>query len=168
MDVKEYVQFLKPFFDAAKDVFTTMVHTPITIGKPYIKKDISPLGDVTALIGMSGHQEKGGEINDFQGQFCISFQEETYIKVASAMLMEEYTEFNEEIADVGSEICNIIVGNTKGGLVELGCKIEMAIPNMIRGKNHQISYPAEAMILVVPVECNHGKLFMEICFRGLL
>lgn len=166
MSADKYVQFARPFIEATKEVFSSMVHSPISPQRPTLKQGTHSHGDVSAIIGMSGTFEDGEKSNEFKGQFVISFPMETYLKAASAMLMEEYTEYNDEIADVGAEICNIIIGNTKRELSEMGFKIEMAIPSTVMGKDHKIKYPTGVHVVLIPVESKHGIFFMEICFKG--
>ncbi len=68
-----------------------------------------------------------------KGVFAVSWPESTYIKLASAMLMEDYTEICEENVDAGCELVNIIYGNCKPDLVENVYKVDMSIPMLARG-----------------------------------
>ena len=85
-------------------------------------------------MGLSGDVTKNGEPVPCRAMLVISFPMETYLKTASAMLMEEYDSYNEEIADVGAAICNMIMGNAKRTLVESGYTCNMAVPSMVEGK----------------------------------
>ena len=50
MDAK----YINPFLVAIKDIFDTMIDLPVTIGKPFIKKDKIPSYEVSSIIGLSG------------------------------------------------------------------------------------------------------------------
>ncbi|MBT3586234.1 MAG: chemotaxis protein CheX [Halobacteriovoraceae bacterium] len=164
-DVAKFIDFSKPFIDASKNIFKQMVQTELETGKPFLKEKIQSQGDISAVIGINGVYKNGDSSSEFRGQFVISFPTSTYLKVASAMLMEEYTEFNEEIADVGAEICNMIIGNAKGELVRKGYEIEMAIPSVVSGIGHTIQYLSDVNIIVTPIQSGHGEFYMEICYN---
>lgn len=161
----QFVEFSKPFVDALKNVFESMVYAKVTPGKPEIKVGNTSYGDISAIIGLNGQVEKEGKVLDFKGQFVISFPTETYVKAASAMLMEEYTEFSDDISDVGAEICNIITGNAKKNLATMGYSIGMAVPSTVSGKNHCITYPSGVTVIAIPINSDHGTFFLEICYQ---
>lgn len=165
MSIDRFLEFSKPFIEAAKNVFETMVFSKLEPDKPTIKKDATSRGDVSAVIGINGHLNKNGENLRFKGMLVLSWPYDTYFKVATSMLMEEFTTYSEEIADVGGEICNMIMGNAKRVLSENGYSIEMAIPSMIEGKDHTIKYPPSTTVVMIPMHSAHGIMFMELCFR---
>lgn len=164
MNSEQFINFSKPFIEATKNIFETMVFTKIDPGKPTFKKDHVSRGDITASIGLSGTVNIEGEESGYRGQLNVSFPMETYLKVASAMLMEEHTEFSQEIVDVGGEISNMIMGNAKRDLVKVGYNTSMCIPSIIHGQNHSISYPPNTSIILIPIESQHGPFFLEICY----
>lgn len=61
-----------------------------------------------------------------------------YLKMASSFMGQEYSSFHEDINDVGMEILNTVVGNSKRDLRGQGILIEMAIPTAIVGDNSEI------------------------------
>ena len=81
--------------------------------------------------------------------------------------MEEFTEFNEENADVGNEITNIIMGNAKGELIKDGYEIEMSIPSVVEGMGHTISFPDNTTVVQIPMESDLGVFFMELAYNEL-
>ncbi len=163
MSNSNFLEFSKPFIDAAKNVFETMVFTKLEPGKPQVKKGNLSQGDVSAVLGLSGTLNKDGVERDYRAMLVISFPYATYLKVASAMLMEEYTEFNEDIRDVGGEICNMIMGNAKRDLAGMGYTSNMAIPSIIEGSNHTIKYPEGTTVILIPLTSAHGPMYVELC-----
>jgi chemotaxis protein CheX len=157
-----FIDFSRPFVDACKNIFTTMVGTPLEAQKPLIKSDSTSRGDITAVIGLSGELEKDGIKTPYKAMLVIAFPYETYFKVASAMLSETYTTNHPDIHDLGGEIVNMIMGNAKRDLKTLGYTSNMAIPSMIEGKSHSIKYPAGTTVVLIPFICAHGPLFMEL------
>jgi chemotaxis protein CheX len=160
-----FAEFSKPFIDAAKAVFETMVFSKLEPQKPYLKTDSISKGDISAVIGLTGTIKKDNITKEYKAMLVISFPLDTYLKVASAMLGDTYSTFTEEISDVGSEICNMVMGNAKRDLIPFGYTCSMAIPSMIRGKDHSIKYPNNTLIIVIPVVLAHGPMFMEICYK---
>ena len=163
-DESHFLEFSKPFVDAVKNVFETMVLTKLETQKPIIKTDHISLGDISAIIGLSGNIEKKGLTGNYKAMLVISFPYDTYFKVASAMLGETYTELVPDIRDLGGEIVNMVMGNAKRDLKVLGYGSNMAIPSMIEGKGHSINYPAGTKMFLIPFNSVHGKVFMELCY----
>jgi len=162
----DFIKFSKPFIDALKETFTMMVQTDITAHSPQIKQDAVAMGDITAMIGMNGNLTKeNGDVKPFKGLMAISWPEDLYVKLAGRMLFEEYTEYCDEIADAGSEICNIVMGNAKNGLSPQGFKLEMASPSTVRGKNHEIKYPAKTVVIETTISCDLGDFILELCYQ---
>jgi len=159
-----FIEFSKPFIDAAKNVFETMVFTKLEPQKPVIKNNNTSKGEVSAVLGLSGELDKKGTKSNYKAMLVLSFPYETYFKVASAMLMETHTVYSPDIADVGGEIVNMIMGNAKRDLRVLGYSSNMAIPTMIEGKDHSIKYPNATTVVLIPIKCSHGDMFMELCY----
>ena len=159
-----FIEFSKPFVEAAKNVFQTMVFTKLEAGKPTIKLENRSKGDVSAILGATGEVERDGKKIPYKGMLVISWPYETYIKIASAMLMETYTEYNDEISDVGGEICNMIMGNAKRDLAGMGYSSNMAIPSMIEGSNHSLAYPQGTSVILIPISSAHGPFYLELCY----
>ena len=166
-DIAQFIAFSKPFIDAAKNIFKTMVSSNLETGKPSIKKGNVSNGDISSIIGMTGTCERGGEAFNFKGQLVISFPEGTFLKVTSAMLFEEFTEINDDNSDSGAEIINMIMGNAKRDLTSLGYKMGMATPTTVSGAAHEIKYINGVRIIVIPMKCTHGDFFVEICYQEL-
>jgi len=164
--MSEFIEFSKPFVEGIQKVFETMVFTKLEPGKPIIKSDRQAKGDISAIMGLTGTVEVGGEDREFQGMFLLTWETEVYVKIASAMLMEEYTDFNDQIEDVGAEIANIVTGNAKRTLAQMGFKIEMAVPSTVTGKGHCFKYPSGTTTIMVPLTCGHGEFVMELCYQS--
>ena len=167
-NTSNFIQFSKPFIDALKETFELMVQTQIEVHSPKIKDTPVAKGDITAMIGMNGSVEKDGKDVDFRGLLALSWPEEVYLKVASRMLFEDFTEYCEEIADSGAEIANIVMGNAKGQLSQIGFKIDMATPSTVRGKQHEIKYPPKITVIDITVSSEIGDFSLELCYQDVL
>lgn len=139
---ERFLEFSRPFIEASKKVFETMIFTKLDCGKPSLKESVTCYGDVTVLMGLNGKVKIDSVEMPFRGMLVLSFPMTTYLKIASAMLMTEYKEFGPDINDVGAEITNIITGNAKRTLRTMGYLIDMCIPSTVHGKDYAISYLA--------------------------
>jgi chemotaxis protein CheX len=159
-----FLDFSKPFITSTQNIFETMCHSKAETQKPFIKKSQSTEGDITSIMGLSGHVEKDGIKKMFKGMLILSWPESTYVKVASAMMMEEHKKISPDIIDVGAEIANMITGNSKRYLNEIGYQVEMSIPSTILGKNITVNYPPNVIIISIPTSTIHGIFIMERCY----
>lgn len=159
-----FIEFSKPFIGAVKNVFETMVFAKLETQKPVIKSDTVSRGDISAVLGLSGEVEKNGTRAQYKAMLVISFPYDTYFKVAGAMLGETYTSYVPDIKDLGGEIVNMVMGNAKRDLKTMGYSSNMAIPSMIEGKSHSISYPTGTHVILIPFGSPHGPVFMELCY----
>lgn len=163
-EANDLINFSKPFIEACKNIFLTMVGSPLEAQKPSVKSDCNSRGDITAIIGLSGDLEKNGKKASYKAMLVLAFPYESYFKIASAMLSETYTSYHPDIHDLGGEIVNMIMGNAKRDLKSLGYTSNMAIPSLIEGKNHSIKYPAGSTVVLIPFQAKHGPFYMELCY----
>lgn len=164
---KKFVTFSKPFIDALKETFKVMVQTEITAHSPQIKVGDIATGELTSLIGMNGTMtDEKGELVKFRGQIAISFDMDVFLKVASSMLMDEYTEFCEDVQDAGGEIVNIVMGNAKRELSSIGYQIGMASPATLRGTGIKIKYPPQTTTVTTQISSPLGEFTFEICYQN--
>ena len=74
-------------------------------------------------------------------------------------------EINEEIKDAVGEITNIISGQARQKLEELGTSLKAAIPTVITGKDHIISHITPFSIYAVDFCGDNGEFTIEVCFE---
>ncbi len=152
MDVK----VINPFITATLNVLQTMAMTQARAENLYIKKGETATGDVTAVIGLSG---------DTRGTVSVSFTEGCAIAIVSKMLSEEITTLNADIKDAVGEIGNMISGQARVQLEELGRVLYAAVPTVITGKNHSINHITTHPIVAIPFVTDDGPFTIEVCFE---
>lgn len=165
-DKANFIEFSKPFVEAARNIFKTMVGCALEAKKPSIKTDSLSRGDITAFIQLVGDFEKNGVKTPYRAMLVISFPYQTYFKVASAMLSETYTSYHPDIRDLGGELVNMIMGNAKRDLKGLGFTSNMAIPSLIEGEGHSIKYPTGTNVVLIPFDTVNGPIYMELCYAS--
>lgn len=150
------VRLVNPFIDATRSVLGTMASTNAEAGKPYMKNDQIAQGDVSGVIGLTGKT---------RGTVSISFTEDCILSIVSNMLGEEMMELNNDIKDAVGEITNMITGQARQKLEEMGMSLKAAIPTVITGKNHTITHITVAPVMAIPFTTDNGKFTIEVCFE---
>ncbi len=82
--------YINPFLSGTINVLKTMASVTPTPGKPYIKKDKLSKGDISGIIGLTGAK---------QGSVVVSFTKDCALKIISSMMMQEYTELDDEVRE---------------------------------------------------------------------
>ena len=146
-------EFITPYIDSTLNVLQTMCQTNPEPGKPDVKETNRTLGDVTGLIGMAGAE--------VSGNMTLSFESSTIIAVVNRMLMEEFTEVNDDVVDAVGELTNMISGGTKKLLSDIGYSFDMATPVMIQGRDVELKQLSEATIITIPFQTDAGMFWVE-------
>ncbi len=150
------VNFINPFITATLHVLKTTASTEVQPGKPYLKKDNVARGDVTGIIGLTGQT---------RGTISVSFTEQSILAIVSRMFGEKMKELNEEIRDAVGEISNMISGQARRSLEEMGKSLTAAIPTVIMGKKHTISHMTHYPVIAIPFNTDQGGFTIEVCLE---
>ena len=153
------VNIVNPFLNAVIDVLTTMAQVVPTPGRPFLKESSQAIGDVTGIIGLTGHDDKGS--------ISVTFTESCALVIVSNLLGEEIKELTADVRDAVGELTNMIAGQARRGLDEVGHKYHAAIPTVVVGRKHTIEHHATGPILAIPFKTPHGDITVEACFGEL-
>ncbi len=132
-----------------------MAFMTVSAGKPYVKKDNTAVGDVTGILGLTGVAH---------GTIAVTFEEKCILTVVSNMLGETMDQLNEDIADAVGELTNMISGQARKELDEIGKVFKAAIPSVITGRNHTIRHYVDGAKIAIPFKTNGGEFTIEVCF----
>jgi chemotaxis protein CheX len=99
---------------------------------------------------------------------ALSFSEKLYLQLAGRLLDEEFSAFTPDVADVGAECCNIILGASKQGLSDLGIALGLTTPSTISGKNHSVNFSRHALTVETIASCDLGDFYFLISFEASL
>jgi chemotaxis protein CheX len=150
------VRLVNPFINATINVLETMAFINVNAGKPYLKKDNVAVGDVSGIIGLTGVAN---------GTIAVTFEEKCILAVVSNMFGETMSELNNEIADAVGELTNMISGQARRELEEMGRVFKAAIPSVITGRNHSIIHYTEGPKIAIPFSTDNGDFTIEVCFE---
>lgn len=150
------VRLVNPFINATINVLETMAFMTVTAGKPYLKTDNVAVGDVSGILGLTGIAN---------GTIAVTFEEKCILAVVSNMFGETMNELNNEIADAVGELTNMISGQARRELGEMGKVFKAAIPSVIMGRNHSITHYTEGPRIAIPFSTDNGEFTIEVCFE---
>lgn len=150
MDVK----LINPFINATTNVLGTMAFVKCKAGIPYLKKDDIATGDVTGIIGLTGYTN---------GTIAVTFDEGSILKIVSNMFGEEILSLNHETSDAVGELVNMISGQARRELEELGRIFNAAIPTVVSGKGHSIKHYTNGPKIAIPFSTEGGNFTIEVC-----
>jgi chemotaxis protein CheX len=150
MEINDRIEerLIQPFINATLTVLRTMAFTEAHAKPPYLKNENVAKGDVSGVIGMTG---------DASGSLSVSFPEATILAIVSNMFAEEMAEVDDEIRDAVGEITNMISGQARKELEELGTSLESAIPTVISGQNHTIKHITSYPIVAITFRLDRGE-----------
>ncbi|PIE62640.1 MAG: chemotaxis protein CheX [Desulfobacter postgatei] len=149
------VTLINPFINATINVLETMAFVTVTADKPYLKKDNVAVGDVTGVIGLTGVA---------QGTIAVTFEEKCILAIVSNMFGEKIDTLNHDIADAVGELTNMISGQARRELDEMGKVFTATIPSVITGKKHTIRHYGGGPKIAIPFQTESGSFTIEVCF----
>ncbi|MEM6654454.1 MAG: chemotaxis protein CheX [Planctomycetota bacterium] len=150
------VEHINPFLGAISNTFSTM------LGAEVPKRGQLVLGDpkvrtypISGIIGLSGNAI---------GTVVINLSNEVALRAASALLLEEKSEIDDDVLDAVGELANVVAGQAKSQLEEFNLSI--SLPNVVHGEGHVIRFPGTKP-LCVPFETDLGPLRLEVGFETM-
>ncbi|MCF6247316.1 MAG: chemotaxis protein CheX [Desulfobacula sp.] len=152
MDVK----LVNPFINATINVLETMAFVTVNAGTPYVKTDNVAVGDVSGVLGLTGIAN---------GTISVTFEEKCILAIVSNMFGEAMTKLNHEIADAVGELTNMISGQARRELEQIGKVFKAAIPSVVTGRGHSIIHYSEGPKIAIPFSTDAGKFTIEVCFE---
>lgn len=148
--------FINPFLDAVVSVLGMMASVEVIPGKPFINRNRTTMGDITGTIGITGYAS---------GAMSLTLDEAVILRIVNNMLAENYAELNPDIADAVGELTNMIAGQARQDLANLGMNFKSSTPSVVIGKGHQVQHITSSPILAIPFSTKDGALVVEVSFE---
>ena len=149
-------ELINPFLEATVSVIKTMASVDPIPGKPYIKNGNSAVGDVSGIVGLTGETE---------GSLCLTFSQACILHIVGQMFGEKQIGINEEVKDAVGELTNMISGDARRRLQEMGHTFNGAIPTVISGPGHEVKHMSKGPIFSIPFNTVTGHFMVEVCFQ---
>jgi len=144
-------EHINPFLRAVSNTFTTMFNCEVRRGAMTLGESGARSYPISGVIGLSGKAV---------GTVVVNLSEEVALKAASAMLMVELTELDDEVIDAVGEMANMIAGQAKAELEEY--ELSVSLPSVITGVGHELRFPSDAKPIVVDFDTDFGPLRLEV------
>jgi chemotaxis protein CheX len=151
------VKIINPFINATLNVLETMAFVKSEAEKPYLKTNNHAKGDVSGVVGFTG---------ETNGTVFITFDESCIVKVVSNMFGEEIHEINDDIKDAVGELTNMISGQARKELEEIGKVFQGSIPSVVTGKNHELLPMTKGHRIAIPFKTDFGSFTIEVALEG--
>jgi chemotaxis protein CheX len=140
---------------ATENVFETMLGQSIVSESAYMDSVASTSSNgVVSFIGLAGA---------WQGTGSIACSASCACRLASQLLMGNYTAVDDEVLDAVAEVTNMILGNVKTALEERLGPMGLSIPTVIYGRNFSSRTVGKQEWTVVPFDCDGERLEVQLC-----
>lgn len=114
-----------------QEVFSTMVDMDGLLHLPMQIDTMTQFENcVTAMVGLAG---------TYNGLVSLHAPLRQALAIATGMLGQEVTEFNDDVRDALGEIANMIAGSFKHHLSRGGMDIRLSMPSVITGKEYMVA-----------------------------
>ena len=143
-------EIINPFLEATISALKTMAHVDPVPGKAYIKKGSVSKGDVSGIVGITG---------DTEGSLSIPFSGGCILHIVGQMFGEKLDTINDEIKDAVGELTNMISGDSRRRLEEIGYHFLGAVPTVISGPGHEVRPITKGPILSFPYQHSGWTLY---------
>lgn len=150
------VTLARPFIKATINVLSAAAGLSPVPGTPYVKKSNVAQGDVSAIVGITGCKT---------GAVALSFSQSCAIALVRGMLGDDIEDILADTRDAVGEITNMISGQARAGMSEMGIPLQGSTPSVVFGLNHTLAFPGQATIIAVPFTTEHGDFTLEFCFQ---
>lgn len=150
------VEIARPFIKATLDILNTMAGISATAGTPYVKKNSLAKGDVSAIVGVTG---------DKKGTIAVSFTRPCAIALVRGMLGDDIQDVLQDTQDAVGEVANMVSGQARAQLVDLGLTLQGATPTVIVGDGHTIRHISTSPVIAIPFTSSGGEFTVEFCFE---
>ena len=149
---------VQPFFDATTAVFSQMFGVDAKAGAARsLEGSEDHVWEISGILGIAG---------TYQGVVALRLP----LGLVDALLRVSGVETSSEqdrlatASGLVAELTNIVSGNAIGSFA--GVELDISPPVVIKGKNHQITWPKIAPVIAVEYGTALGPFELAVCFNG--
>ena len=135
-----------PFIRAVEEAFEKMLGCAVSAGR--VAEREAPLPrDLSVVVGFTGGR---------RGAVILSVTERTACRLVSRFAGEQLEEMGPVVYDGVGEIVNIIAGRAKTALAREASGIDMSLPTIVMGREHEVHRLKDAPTLLIPFTSELG------------
>jgi chemotaxis protein CheX len=147
------------FIASARFVLESIGLAPLAVGDTALEKGHRRFGDLISRIDLSGEKTSGNLV--------VGFESATACGIAAALLGEPQPELNDDVRSVIGEITNMVCGDAKRRLGEIGIVIGMARPELL-GDGQPLPPPVgDEGVVIFPCSSAVGAFVVSVDFAVL-
>lgn len=140
------------FVDSILNYFKQTTGKEAVVGIPYLKEEEAVVLDFTGIIGISGKQK---------GSIYLTATHKMLEELGTIILADiDYGQ--EELKDLVGEIANTIAGNVRD---VYGSSFLISVPAVVVGRPHDIRFPEELPVFVIPIKWQKYQAFLVVCLE---
>jgi chemotaxis protein CheX len=148
------VQLINPFINATANILQTAAQMNVTRKRLFLKKNYRMLGDISGVMGLTGHAS---------GAVVISLPARMACSVVGKMLGEAPpAEINDNVRDGVGELVNMVAGHAKAALAESKYHFVLSLPVVVTGRGHEIAHKSGSPCIVVVFEEGGEELAIQV------
>lgn len=139
-----------------REVLEMIAGMSVQAGDPYPMGGKMILGEMSAIIGLSG--------KDMQGAVVLHFDKPLAFHLLKVIFETETTELTDEVLDAVGEITNMISGKFKTDLVNSGRpEFNITVPTIVVGQNYQTYIRGvKGTSTIFPYKDSEGKCTLNV------
>jgi chemotaxis protein CheX len=152
------VEIATYFVNATVVTMFKMANLVVSSGRFFVKHDKTALGEITAIIGVSGERN---------GSIAVSFSRESAEALVRGMLGDNVEDLERDMVDAVGELTNIISGHARKSIASAGLSLSASNPSIVVGEKMEIEHKAKAAVIVIPFNMSGKSFVVEFCLEGL-
>ena len=149
--------FIRPFVEAAQNVFTTMLSQPLRWTRTYVKKDHRAFAEISAVMGTG---EEGAA-----GLLVVSLSETIAKKVGAGFLGMDVSDLDQDVKECIGELLNMIAGGAKAKLEGTPYFFKLSIPTVVIGRDMKIHHKPSHTCTVAELALDGEPFVVEVSMQ---
>lgn len=154
---KDNVTIAKHFIKATEKILKTMAQAEASVGQPFVKKNGSATGDISAIIGVTGQRN---------GSISVTFSRDCALHLAQLMLCGALEDEENDMKDTVGELANMVSGQARATLAEEGITMQGSTPSIVSGPGHTIEHKAKGPAIGIPFDLDGKGFIVEFCLES--
>lgn len=148
-------EFVNPFVVAAQEILEKEIQAKIEKKQPFLREKSFTASEVSIEIGMTGK---------VKGHVIFGMKLEVAMAVASTMIGDPVSEFDEMASSAIGELGNMISGLAAIYLEKAGFACDITPPSIMRGPEMVIHTTVQALVL--PLGTQYGDIDIGIALEA--